>query len=185
MFESLFVIIFGLLLARWLKYRRDHHHPPLAAQTLISRGLAINILSFLMLPLGVWYMHATAGSKVLLFFPILQSLFVAMAEVGVNVVSYSLAGEFVPTKWQGLFTGYMFLNIAFGTNLAGPFSNVILGSYHNLATVSSTETNPMYVKMFLFMALVALVVTVIYLILNRVITKWRAQHSTEHFESCK
>lgn len=181
LFESLFVIIFGLLLARWLKYRRDHHRLPLAAQTLISRGLAINVLSFLMLPLGVWYMHVTSDSKVLLFFPILQSLFVAMAEVGVNVVSYSLAGEFVPTKWQGLFTGYMFLNIAFGTNLAGPFSNAILGRYHNLATVSSTTTNPMYVKMFLFMALVALVVTIIYLILNRVITKWRAQHATEHF----
>lgn len=96
------------------------------------------------------------------------------------MVSYSLAGEFVPTKWQGLFTGYMFLNIAFGTNLAGPFSNIILGHYHNLATVSSTQTNPMYVKMFLFMAIVALVVTVIYLALNKTITRWRAQIAKEN-----
>jgi len=172
-FESAGVVIFGLLLARWLKRRRDHGKPAYPMQKMVSRGLGFNVLAFLMLPLSIWVLHLTHGEKVLLVFPILLAIFVALAEVMVNAMGYSLAGELVPTRFQGLFTGYMFLNFAFGTNLAGPFSNAILGKYQDLSTVAASQTNPMYVKMFLIIALVALIATIIYRLLEKPITKLR------------
>ena len=169
--ETLSVVIFGFLLAHWLKQRRERGKSAYPAQLMISRGLGFNVLAFLMLPLGIWVLQITHEQKVLLLFPILQSIFVAASEVVVSAICYSLAGELISTRFQGLFTGYMFLNIAFGTNLAGPFSNAILGQYQHLATVAASQTNPMYSRMFLWMALVALVATIIYWVLEKPITK--------------
>ena len=165
--------IFGLLLATWLRQRRAKKLPAFPAEVMIARSLGFNVIAFLMLPLGIWVATLAGHEKSLLTFPVLQSIFVAAAEVGVNAIAYSLAGELVPTRLQGLFTGYLFLNIAFGTNLAGPFSNVILGQYQHLTTVAASQTNPAYLRMFLLLAAIALGITLVYWAIQRPIARLR------------
>ncbi|MCP3679827.1 MAG: hypothetical protein GY782_05970 [Gammaproteobacteria bacterium] len=82
-------------------------------------------------------MHITGAIKAQLFFPILLLLFTAAAEIYINTTNYAMAGELGEIKHQGLLTGYMFLNIAVGTDLSGPFSNIILRKYNNLTCLCS------------------------------------------------
>ncbi|MCP4475302.1 MAG: MFS transporter [Gammaproteobacteria bacterium] len=172
LFESLFVVIFGLLLARETskKLGSTHSNP---AEKLIIQGSAIFIFAFLMVPLGILVMHITGAIKVQLFFPILLLLFTAAAEIYINTTNYAMAGELGEIKHQGLLTGYMFLNIAVGTDLSGPFSNIILGKYNNLKQISASQTNPMYAKMFLLVAAIVAIITLVYLLLAPFIRKLR------------
>ncbi|MSP53444.1 MAG: MFS transporter [Gammaproteobacteria bacterium] len=165
-FESIGVVIFGFLLARAVRNRHAANKTPYQAGKLISSGLGFNVAAFLMIPLGIWFASLENTSTVPLFFPIILMFFVALAEVLVNAVNYSLAGEFIQPKYQGLFTGYLFLNVAVGNNLAGPFSNLILGQYNSLTNVPAAQTNPMYFKMFIFLAIAAAVITIIYMALS-------------------
>lgn len=170
-FESIGVVIFGFLLARVIQNRHHTSKPAFPAGKLISGGLGFNVIAFLMIPLGIWVAGVSHSGSVSLLFPIALMLFVALAEVLVNAVNYSLAGEFIQPKYQGLFTGYLFLNVAVGINLAGPFSNIILGQYNSLTNIPAAQTNPMYFKMFIFLAIAAAVITLIYLALANWLTK--------------
>ena len=166
-FESIGVVLFGFLLARVVRKRHEANKSPFQAGKLISTGLAFNIIAFLTIPFGIWFAMALQHtSTVPLMFPIIMMFFVALAEVLVNAVNYSLAGEFIQPKYQGLFTGYLFLNVAVGNNLAGPFSNLILGQYKSLTNIPAAQTNPMYFKMFTLLAIGAAVITLIYLALS-------------------
>jgi proton-dependent oligopeptide transporter, POT family len=166
-FESISVIIFGFLLAKVIRKRHDAGKPPFQAGKLVATGLSYNIIAFLMVPFGIWYIQRQGLDLVPLLFPILLMVFVALAEIHVNAVNYSLAGELIQPRYQGIFTGYMFLNIAVGNNLAGPFSNLILGHYTDLSKVSAAQTNPLYMKMFFVMAVISAVVTLVYFSITR------------------
>lgn len=170
--DSIGVLIFGFLLAKILmkKGRDGSIMPP---ENLIASGLGFNVLSFLMIPLGIWVSNLMGYHLIPLYYPFVLLLFAAAAEVQVNTTNYSMAGDLGQSKHQGFLTGYMFLNIAVGVNLAGPFSNMIIGRYHDLSQIPASVTNPMYSKAFLLLSVIALIITVIYITLRKPIHRLR------------
>ncbi|WP_151193573.1 peptide MFS transporter [Cysteiniphilum sp. JM-1] len=159
LFESLGVIIFGFILAGMMK-RRQQANNPYQPGSLVARGLSMYVVAFLMIPLGIFL--ADKAHLVNVLFPILLLLIVSAGEIHVNAVNYAMAGEMIEPKHQGLFTGYLFINIAFGINLAGPVSNFALSGAEHAQNITAAATNPMYAKIFLVMTAVAFVVAIIF-----------------------
>lgn len=170
MFESAGVILFGFLLARSMR-RKQLEGKPISVPGLVTRGIGLNIIAFLMVPLGIVVARMGGGHTVQLLFPVLLLMFVAAAEIRVNAVNYSLPGELIATHYQGLCTGYLFLTIAFGVNLSGFFSNLIVGQYKHLTHVSAAQTNPMYLKTFLVVAGIVVVITLVYFSLRGILQR--------------
>ena len=164
MFESLGVIIFGFVLAILMKKRQEANNPYQLGY-LVTKGLSLYILAFLMIPLGIWL--AGSNHLVHIIFPILLLIIVSAGEIHANAVSYAMAGEMMHPEHQGLFTGYLFLNVAFGINLAGPISNFALGGAEKAVNITAASTNPMYMQIFLVMAVVATVIAFIFFLLIR------------------
>ena len=168
-FESLGVVIFGFILAGMMK-KREEMNKPYQPGYLIAKGLSCNIIAFLMVPLGIWL--AGSNHLVNVIFPILLLIIVSAGEVYVNAVNYAMAGEMIKPEHQGLFTGYMFLNIAFGINSAGPISNFALNGTTTAVSIKAiSTTNTMYVQVFLVMMLIAIIIAFIFFILIRRIDK--------------
>lgn len=161
MADSIGVLLFGFVLAKILA-RRSQQNNSIKPETIVASGLAFNIPAFLIIPLGIWMTSLMGGSLISVFFPLLMMFVTAAAEIQVNSTNYAMAGELGKLKHQGFLTGYMFLNIAVGVNLSGPFSNLIVGRYHHLQNVSPVKTNPLYFKMFLMIAGFAAVLTLVY-----------------------
>lgn len=170
--DSVGVLIFGFILAKWLA-KRTRLNKPVPPEAMVASGLAFNVLAFVLVPLGIWLTSITGGTLTPVYFPILMMFATAAAEIQVNTTNYAMAGELGQAKHQGFLTGYMFLNIAVGVNLSGPFSNMIVGRYHHLSDVPAAQTNPLYMKMFLMISGVALVVTALYWWLKRTIRHFR------------
>ncbi len=159
LFESLGVIIFGIFLANAMRKRQSLNRP-YSPGYLVTKGLSLYIFAFLMIPLGIW---VTGGINAInVIFPILLLLIVAAGEIHVNAVNYAMAGEMIRPQHQGLFTGYLFMNVAFGINLAGPISNYALGAANETGSLSPAATNPTYTHIFLAMTVVAIIITVIF-----------------------
>jgi POT family proton-dependent oligopeptide transporter len=89
----------------------------------------------------------------------------------VIAINYAMAGEMIQPEHQGLFTGYLFLNIAFGINLAGPISNFAINGEVATHMITAASTNPMYMKIFLIMAAVAVVITFIFFLLMKMLNR--------------
>ncbi|WP_440683332.1 POT-type proton-dependent oligopeptide transporter [Cysteiniphilum halobium] len=164
LFESLGVIIFGFILASMMKKRLQEKNP-YQPGFLVVRGLSMYVIAFLMIPLGILLAGKTHIVNVL--FPILLLFIVSAGEIHVNAVNYAMAGEIIEPKQQGLFTGYLFINIAFGINLAGPVSNFALSGSEHAQNITAAATNPMYAKIFLVMTVLAFVVTTIFLLMMK------------------
>ena len=164
MFESLGVIIFGFILAIMMRKRQQANNP-YQPGTLVAKGLSMYVVAFLMIPLGIYLAGETHLVNVA--FPILLLLIVSAGEIHVNAVNYAMAGEMIQPKHQGLFTGYLFINIAFGINLAGPISNFALGDAVEAHTITAAATNPMYTKIFLIMTVVATIIAIIFSLLMK------------------
>lgn len=178
-FESLGVIIFGLLLAKQLKqWRYQDKMPP--SYILVCRGLGFSVLAFLMIPLGVYSASWSSGAQVQVLFPVLLSFLIAAAEVHINTTNYALVGEAAKPQHQGFFTGYLFVNIAVGNQLAGYFSNMLTGGHQHLNQASAALTNPIYLKMFLFLAGIASILTLIYALLSYVFKRYSILLADEH-----
>ena len=157
LFESLGVILFGFTLASAMKKRQEMQRP-YSPRYLVTKGLSLYVIAFLTIPFGIWISGTTQAINVL--FPILLLVIVAAGEIHVNAVNYAMAGEMMKPEHQGLFTGYLFMNVAFGTNLAGPISNFALSNTTIAAALSPASTNPMYSKIFLTMAIAVTIITI-------------------------
>ncbi|TNF69176.1 MAG: MFS transporter [Gammaproteobacteria bacterium] len=164
MFESLGVIIFGLFFAFALQRQRTKNRIQRSEKT-IAGGLGIMAIAFIMIPIGIYF--APKSGTVQLIFPALLLFITAASEIRVNSTNYSLPGELGKPKHQGLFTGYLFLNVAMGINLSGPISNIIIGHVDNLADTPASQTNPMYMKTFIILTIISLVVALLYFIMSK------------------
>ncbi|MCF6807763.1 MFS transporter [Thiotrichales bacterium 19S9-12] len=164
MFESLGVIVFGLFFALTLNRQRRNNKVQRSEKTIAS-GLGIMAIAFMMIPIGIYFADSLGTVK--LIFPALLLFITAASEIRVNSTNYSLPGELGKPKHQGLFTGYLFLNVAMGINLSGPISNMIIGNVDNLADISALETNPMYMKTFLILTVISLGVTLFYFVIQK------------------
>jgi len=136
---------------------------------MVTRGLAFYVLAFLMVPIGILFADAQGMSSVI--FPILLLIFIAAGEIHVNAINYSLVGELIQPKHQGLLTGYLFVNIAVGVAISGPIANFAINNAENLRDVSAISSNPLYMKVFIVMAAISAVVTLIFFGITRFINK--------------
>ena len=160
--DAMSVIVFGFIWAKYLARRQAKHLPRLPAERLITWGLVCYSVAFMMVPLGIMYAQWQHTNLILLGFPAALFILAAAGEIFVNITLYSLVGELIAPKFQGLFMGYMFLNIAVGNQLSGPFSNLIVGGFHSLSTNQAAQTNPLYLKMFVIMSIVSLLCAMAY-----------------------
>ncbi|PRP61408.1 MFS transporter, partial [Bacillus halotolerans] len=100
LFESLGVIIFGFVLANMMRKRQQEKRPYLP-WLLVTRGLSLYIIAFLMIPICIYLVGNNHLVNVI--FPILLLLIVAAGEIHVNAVNYAMAGEMMKPEHQGLF----------------------------------------------------------------------------------
>ncbi|AKP73587.1 Dipeptide and tripeptide permease A [Piscirickettsia salmonis] len=168
LFESLGVIIFGFVLANMMRKRQQEKRPYLPG-FLVTRGLSLYIIAFLMVPLGIYLVGDNHLVNVI--FPILLLLIVAAGEIHVNAVNYAMAGEMMKPEHQGLFTGYLFMNIAFGINLAGPISNFAISQSLESHSITAAASNPLYMQVFLTMSAIALIITLIFFFLMNMLNR--------------
>lgn len=164
-FETLGVIVFGFVLAI-LSQKRQDKGIVLQPGSLITRGIGLYIFAFLMIPLGILLANKNTG-LVNVIFPILLLIIVAAGEIHVNATTYSLVGFLIKPIHQGVFTGYMFVNVAVGIVISGPVSNYAIGNEMNVANITAKGTNPMYLNIFLIMALIAVILTTIFFLISK------------------
>ena len=155
LFDPLAVVLFGFWLNRTLQKREAKGLTPWSAPRFIASAMSLNILAFLMLPLGI-LLQGSHG-YVSLGFPILFFIIAAGAEIGVNSVCYALAGQLVPPRYQGIFMGYLFMNVALGVSLAGPLANIMAAGAHQ-----PLLTDGHYAKVFVALAVFAAGATLFY-----------------------
>ncbi len=122
-----------------------------------------------MVPLGIYLVGDNHLVNVI--FPILLLLIVAAGEIHVNAVNYAMAGEMMKPEHQGLFTGYLFMNIAFGINLAGPISNFAISQSLESHSITAAASNPLYMQVFLTMSAIALIITLIFFFLMNMLNR--------------
>lgn len=164
-FETLGVIVFGFLLALFAKKRLESG-TTLAPGSLITRGISLYILAFLMILIGIALANKDTGT-VSVIFPILLLLIVAAGEIHVNATSYALVGDLIKPTHQGMFTGYMFVNIAVGIVISGPVSNYAIGDEIHPEHITALGTNPMYSNIFISLAIVATILTIIFFLISK------------------
>jgi POT family proton-dependent oligopeptide transporter len=120
-----------------------------------------------MIPLGI--MLAGKNGTVDVLFPILLLVIVAAGEIHVNTTIYALVGKLIKPVHQGIFTGYMFVSIAIGIVIAGPVSNYAIGDEVSGSNITAIATNPMYLKIFLTLTGVAIVLTLVFFAISKMI----------------
>lgn len=172
MFESLGVIIFGIILAIRMRQRQEANKP-YTPTYLVSKGLGLYVIAFLVIPFGIYINGRTEMISVI--YPILLLVIVAAGEVHVNATNYSLVGELIDPTHQGLFTGYLFMNIAVGVNLAGPIANFAVVDSHHVDAMSASATNPLYMQIFLAMTFVAAIIAFIFFCVTRQLNQMMAK----------
>ncbi|QLE79829.1 peptide MFS transporter [Francisella sp. Scap27] len=176
-FETLGVIVFGFLLAIFAK-RRLENGTTLAPGSLITRGIGLYIVAFLMIPLGIMLANKDTGT-VNVIFPILLLVIVAAGEIHVNATSYALVGDLIKPIHQGMFTGYLFVNVAVGIIISGPVSNYAIGNEISAKHITALGTNPMYSNIFISLAVIAIVLTIIFFLISKKINSvFKRLHTT-------
>ncbi|AHH46686.1 peptide transporter [Francisella tularensis subsp. holarctica PHIT-FT049] len=168
-FESLGVIIFGFLLAI-LSKRRLKNSTTLPPGSLITRGIGLYIIAFMMIPIGILLANKNTGT-VNVIFPILLLLIVAAGEIHVNATSYALVGDLIKPVHQGIFTGYMFVNVAIGIVISGPVSNYAIGKKLKAEDITALGTNQMYSNIFVCLTVIAIILTIIFFLISKKINK--------------
>jgi POT family proton-dependent oligopeptide transporter len=168
-FETLGVIVFGFLLAIFTKKRLENG-TTISPGSLITRGISLYIVAFLMIPLGILLANKDTGT-VNVIFPILLLIVVAAGEIHVNATSYALVGDLIKPIHQGMFTGYMFVNIAVGIVISGPISNYAIGNKIHSSQITALGTNQMYSNIFICLAIIATILTIIFFLISKKINK--------------
>ena len=166
-FESLGVIVFGFVLAICSR-RRHLNNKTLLPGSLITRGVGLYIIAFMMIPLGIHF--AGSDGIVNVIFPILLLIIVAAGEIHVNATNYALVGELIEPKHQGLFTGYMFVSIAIGIVMSGPISNYAIGNIDS-NDISAIDTNHLYSNIFSIMTVIAVFITIVFFLISKRLNK--------------
>jgi POT family proton-dependent oligopeptide transporter len=168
-FETLGVIVFGFLLAIFTKKRLENG-TTISPGSLITRGISLYIVAFLMIPLGILLANKDTGT-VNVIFPILLLIVVAAGEIHVNATSYALVGDLIKPIHQGMFTGYMFVNIAVGIVISGPISNYAISNKIHSSQITALGTNQMYSNIFICLAIIATILTIIFFLISKKINK--------------
>ena len=163
-FETLGVIIFGFIFAVLAK-KREAKNKLLLPGTLVTRGIAVYIVAFLMIPLGI--LLADKNGMVSVIFPIVLLFFVAVGEIHVNATNYALVGELIKPKHQGLLTGYMFVNIAVGVAISGPVSNYAIGNALSGNEISALSTNHLYLNIFITLAVLTAIIAFVFYAISK------------------
>ncbi|MDE5010908.1 MFS transporter, partial [Francisella tularensis subsp. holarctica] len=75
-------------------------------------------------------------------------LIVAACEINLNATSYDLVGDLIKHVHQGIFTVYMFVNVAIGIVISGAVSNYAIGKKLIDEDITALGTNQMYSNIF-------------------------------------
>jgi len=105
-------------------------------------GLFLSAVGLLILPIGMALGDAGYTAFIWLFFTFFLQ---ALAELFISPVGYSMVGQLVPQRWQGICMGAILLNSGVAAVLASYFSNDGLGAS---GSVDPLVTNPSYSHMF-------------------------------------
>jgi len=166
-FENFGVIISGILLAIYTKKRLAKHNP-VGPGTLVARGVLLNAIAFLIVPLGILLCNPQTGF-VNVIYPVILMFFIAAGEVHVNATTYAMVGDLIKPIHQGIFTGYMFICVAIGIVISGPVSNYAIGNQTHAENITALGTNHLYLKIFLSLAITtAIIATFFFLVSKRV-----------------
>lgn len=131
-----------------------------------------------MTPLGIILANKDTGT-VNVIFPILLLVIVAAGEIHVNATSYALVGDLIKPIHQGMFTGYLFVNVAVGIIISGLVSNYAIGNEISAKHITALGTNPMYSNIFISLAVIAIVLTIIFFLISKKINSvFKRLHST-------
>ncbi len=156
-FDSIFVIIFGLILSRvWVYLSDTEHNPALSlkfAASLIIIGLGFGLLALFA------HLYTTPMPS---YYIVLAYAIFALAELLVSPLGISMVGSLAPEGQEGLMMGFWQLCIG--------ISGVISGYIGIMATppkahLSIADSNPLYAKTFFFVALGAIICGIIVLLL--------------------
>lgn len=158
-------IIFGApllgLLFVWLHSKMQS--PLLPFQ--YSVGLMLSGLGLLILPIGIMFAHngyTALGWLVATYF------LLAIAELFINPIGYSMVGQLVPIRWQSLCMGSLLLNSGVAAVLASVFSSDVL---RKSESSNPLITNPYYAHSFHLLGLTALGVGVLLFLLRPLLNR--------------
>ncbi|AIT10143.1 peptide transporter [Candidatus Francisella endociliophora] len=168
-FENLGVIISGILLAIYTKKRLTKHNP-IGPGTLVARGILLNVIAFLVVPLGILLANPQTGI-VNVAYPVILMFFIAAGEVHVNATTYAMVGDLIKPIHQGIFTGYMFICVAIGIVISGPVSNYAIGNQTHAENITALGTNHLYLKIFLTLAIVTAFISVFFFLISKKVNK--------------
>lgn len=164
--NSIVIIIGGPLLAVFFsRLRKKGSSITVSHQYAV--GLLIAAIGSFMLPLGIKYANAlgyVAFSWIFVYY-VLQ----ALAELCIGPIGYSMVGLLIPKRLQSIMMGTVLLNSGVAAVLASYFSVFAGGK-----TDSSNPliTNVSYNHIFITIAWVTLVLSVVYFLLIPILKKW-------------
>ncbi|MDE4982603.1 MFS transporter, partial [Francisella tularensis subsp. holarctica] len=68
---------------------------------------------------------------------------------------------------QGIFTGYIFLNVAIGIVISGPVSNYAICKKLKAEDITALGTNQMYSNNFVCLTVIAIILTIIFFLISK------------------
>ena len=124
----------------------------------------------MMIPIGILLANKNIGT-VNVIFPILLLLIAAAGKIHVNATSYALVGDLIKPVHQGIFTGYMFVNVAIAIVISGPVSNYAIDNKLKAEDITVLGTNQMYSNIFVCLIIIATILTIIFFLISKKINK--------------
>lgn len=167
-FETIGVIVFGIILTRIILRKRELGQTVLPTTNVI-RGLLFYVVAFLIIPIGICLSDNNGVGS--LAFPIIMLLIVGGGEVHINATNYALVGNLIEPKYQGLFTGYFFVSIAVGIIASGFMANYTIGNSLHAKDITATGTNHLYLNLFVGLSCLAAIIAIILLSIKKYLNK--------------
>ncbi len=157
--NSITIVIGGPLLALFFTWIRRKTKTTALLPLQYSTGLFLSSLSLLILPLGI----ALGDPRGFMAFGWLFVTYVLQgtAELLISPIGYSMVGQLIPTRWQGLGMGTTLLNLGVAAVFASFFLVYAMGPRE---TLDPLITNPFYSRAFMQLGFLALAVAVILVI---------------------
>lgn len=114
--EAVFVTIFGLIAVQaWLTLDKKGHTIYIPAKTFIS--MLFIATAFFLLFIGT--LLPDASGKLPMFWMLLYFMFLALGEICISPLGYSMVGELAPKEHEGLMQGIWYLALGLAAGISG------------------------------------------------------------------
>lgn len=147
------MIIFGCPLLASVTQKLNAKNRGIGVPTFFSIGLLLIGAAILVLSLGIYF--ADARGFIAIGWPVMTYILLALAEIALSPIGYSIVAQLAPPHLRGLLMGTWLMISGVAAIFSNIFSNIALGPTQS---VSPLISNPSYSSTFLHLGMAGVVI---------------------------